>query len=428
MCGRAAQCVQTLQHAAQVILQENQSFSNTPVTPPTSSTNDHLNPSSAGMSTDTFNIAPGHQTIIFHATKTSQEEHVQSTITSSIQTWGICPSDGTRNNPLPEGPSKHFSNLMFNARADTLYSKQTFSKLALRGQTCLWAVDGYFEWKEDEGDVLKKGGGKQPYFVKRRKDGDGLRPWPLWIPGLWNRVKTGRLIPAKDGEKKYDEEFLETFTIITTEACGSLKWLHSRQPILVFDLDLARKWLMSPSYDVLQEMVKHTSVMGDEKHQQEQMWIEWYPVTKQMNKIGFDSEDCIKPIKVEKIVSVKSFFASTSNPSKRRQDAVEQQEKGDDGYIHTFSTTKRFKENHMASDILIPDRKDENHHKQFHGNQQCSQRFVGIKQYLVDPKVSTTAGAVSPAKNKNQQSINTKKYAVTKKEGPMDAYFSKSKR
>eukprot|EP00557_Chaetoceros_sp_GSL56_P001637 CAMPEP_0176501720 /NCGR_PEP_ID=MMETSP0200_2-20121128/14328_1 /TAXON_ID=947934 /ORGANISM="Chaetoceros sp., Strain GSL56" /LENGTH=371 /DNA_ID=CAMNT_0017900659 /DNA_START=175 /DNA_END=1287 /DNA_ORIENTATION=- len=328
---------------------------------------------------DNFNIAPGHASVVFYSsrnatattTTTSTDESTSGNIIScSPLTWGLCPLDGTRNNPLPEGPSKHFSNLMFNARADTLYSKKTFSQLALRGQTCIWAVDGYFEWKEEDGNVLKKGGGKQPYFVKGRND------MPLFIPGLWTKVNTGKLI------QNTKEEYLETFTIITTEACHALKWMHSRQPILIFYVELARQWLHSPSLEVLEQMVTHSRVMGGNEISSND-WIDWYPVTKQMSKIGYGGQDCIKPIKIEKMSSVKSFFM---DPSKMTQASSSRKHllnscrvKGKDTIINDSPVVKKSKGNDIE----------------------------GIKKFLHSTG-TTSAGPSSPSKNKHNLSENRK--------------------
>lgn len=407
MCGRAAQTLQTVQHAAQRLLCQE-------ANPATKTTRDN------------FNIAPGHDTIVFHASSaiTTTKHHVESTstnaantcthITYSPLTWGLCPSDGTRNNPLPEGPSKHFSNLMFNARAETLYSKKTFSRLALRGQTCLWAVDGYFEWKEDQDNVLKKGGGKQPYFVKGK---DGM---PLYIPGLWHKVKTGKWIQRNGGttREKEEEEYIETFTIITTEACDALKWLHGRQPILLFDLELARTWLCSPSSTVLEEMVNHSQLMGgkechgrDAVSNQEELpktkdWIvQWHPVTKQMSKIGYVGQDCIAPIKIDKVASVKSFFTNASKKVHCKKHTLEEdyKEKGQDGVWKNISPVKKPKGNNVAGG-------------------------GGIQKIFNDSKEkynTTTSISSSQSPGKRTKITPENRNNNVKKKGPIDAFFFK---
>jgi Uncharacterized conserved protein len=443
MCGRAAQTLQTVQHAAQRLLCQGDNFSIVTTNISSSScsmTHSNSNPSRNDIIAaptmndscraapltmtirDNFNIAPGHDTIVFYASTTSSTTTNTSTrdITYSPLTWGLCPSNGTRNNPLPEGPSKHFSNLMFNARAETLYSKKTFSQLALRGQTCIWAVDGYFEWKEDQDNVLKKGGGKQPYFVK------GKHGMPLYIPGLWHKVKTGKWRHRNGGatREKEEEEYIETFTIITTEACDALKWLHGRQPILLFDLELARKWLCSPSSIVLEEMVKHSQLMvGKECHGRDAVSnheetsktkkmdcpMEWYPVTKQMSKIGYDGQDCIAPVKIDKVASVKSFFTNASKKVHCKKHTLEEdyKEKGQDGVCKNVSPVKKPKGNNVAGG---------------RGQGEIQKFFNDSSKEKYN---TTTSISSSQSPGKRTKITPENRNNNVKKKGPIDAFFFK---
>ena len=84
---------------------------------------------------DVWNMSPGMSSMIFrkpspqHDKKTSS----RSCFANEISTWGLVTRSGTKSSPIPDGASKHFSNLMFNARSETLYSKKVFSELALKG-------------------------------------------------------------------------------------------------------------------------------------------------------------------------------------------------------------------------------------------------------------------------------------------------------
>ena len=309
MCGRAAQTANTVALAANILQQH-------------ANQNDYQISPGADAQNDRYNLAPGGESVIFHALNQKSSSEASSdvanpkTLTSSSKIWGLCPKNGTINHPLEEGPGKHFSNLMYNARSDTLYEKRTFSKLAQESQTCLWPIDGYYEWKQDEGNVLSNSKGKQPYFVK-----SGKTDMPLFLVGLWNRVKTGRkvTVPVSDSGKcdimQEQDEFIETFTLITTEACSSLSWMHHRQPIMIYNLDLAIEWLFNPSNTVLQKMRQEASGLSQElakgdKEKNIDGYIQWYPVTKSMSKLGYKSKDCMDPVKIEKIASVKSFFTA----------------------------------------------------------------------------------------------------------------------
>lgn len=90
-------------------------------------------PSHWSSSFDNVNMGPGMRGLVLH--KGGNETSGSSRgIVCEEMVWGLVPKAGTKTSPLPTGPSQHYSNLMFNARSDTLYDKRTFRDLALRGQ------------------------------------------------------------------------------------------------------------------------------------------------------------------------------------------------------------------------------------------------------------------------------------------------------
>eukprot|EP00554_Chaetoceros_debilis_P012229 CAMPEP_0194111350 /NCGR_PEP_ID=MMETSP0150-20130528/10371_1 /TAXON_ID=122233 /ORGANISM="Chaetoceros debilis, Strain MM31A-1" /LENGTH=390 /DNA_ID=CAMNT_0038800757 /DNA_START=230 /DNA_END=1402 /DNA_ORIENTATION=- len=274
---------------------------------------------------DNYNLSPGMESGIFikqegegkNCSKTNA--HIAL---SSTKLWGLCPKSGTKNHSLPPGPGKHFSNLMYNARSETLYEKRTFQNLALAGKTCIWAIDGFFEWKQPSKDILSNSPNKQPYFVHRNDN------HPLIIPGLFTRVKTGNI--SDDGQ----EEMLETFTLITTAACEPLRWLHHRQPTFIWDMHLAEEWLMNPSQELIEKIATLATEYGgttrtdtrekdlklvaksegerSDQIEQSESCLAWHPVTKQMSSLKYRNSDSVNPIKIEKVASVKSFFTAAA--------------------------------------------------------------------------------------------------------------------
>ena len=95
---------------------------------------------------------------------------------------------------------------LINARAETVGDKPAY-RAAFRARRCLVPANGWFEWQ-------RAGRGKQPWFVALA---DGS---PVSFAALWERWdKAG--------------DCLETFTIITTEACASLVDIHHRQPAII---------------------------------------------------------------------------------------------------------------------------------------------------------------------------------------------------
>jgi len=99
-------------------------------------------------------------------------------------------------------------NRMINARGETVAEKPAFRQ-AWRRRRCLIPADGFYEWQ-------KLPAGKQPWFIS--SGGSGL----LAFAGLWERW-----------DDRGKTEPVETFTIITTVANGTLGPLHDRMPVIV---------------------------------------------------------------------------------------------------------------------------------------------------------------------------------------------------
>eukprot|EP00520_Triparma_pacifica_P002915 CAMPEP_0118668740 /NCGR_PEP_ID=MMETSP0785-20121206/20511_1 /TAXON_ID=91992 /ORGANISM="Bolidomonas pacifica, Strain CCMP 1866" /LENGTH=104 /DNA_ID=CAMNT_0006563341 /DNA_START=364 /DNA_END=674 /DNA_ORIENTATION=- len=78
----------------------------------------------------------------------------------SRMVWGVLPKGGTTNDPLEEGPTKHFMARCYNAVSEELASLN--QRLLNMGNTCLLPLDGFYEWTAK--DELK-GSPKQPYFI-----------------------------------------------------------------------------------------------------------------------------------------------------------------------------------------------------------------------------------------------------------------------
>ena len=142
-------------------------------------------------------------------------------------------------------------------------------------KTCVWAIDGFFEWKQPGKNVLSNSSAKQPYFIQRR---DGL---PLLIPGLWKSVRTGRKrhrqqeIPGGSVSSP-DDILLDTFTHLTTDACEPLQWIHHRQPVFLWNSELATEWIMNPSEGLVTQMASSASSMTEKDSLL--MWHHFYAI------------------------------------------------------------------------------------------------------------------------------------------------------
>ncbi|KAF8733863.1 hypothetical protein HU200_014715 [Digitaria exilis] len=184
--------------------------------------------------------------------------------------WGLVPSF-TGKNEKPD----HFR--MFNARSESVKEKASFRRLIPKNR-CLVAVEGFYEWKKD-------GSKKQPYYIHfqdRR---------PLVFAALY------------DTWTNSEGEIIHTFTILTTRASTSLKWLHDRMPVILGDNASVNLWLNDASVKL--EEITAPYEGAD---------LVWYPVTPAMGKISFDGPECIKEMHTgprEKPIS--NFFTKKSS-------------------------------------------------------------------------------------------------------------------
>lgn len=116
--------------------------------------------------------------------------------------WGLVPR-------WADDPS--IGSRMINARSETIRTKPAFREAFLR-RRCLVPADGFFEWRKPPAG---SGGPKRPYWIHR----PDRRPFAM--AGLWERWEGGGTGP------------LTTFTILTTEASGELRSIHSRMPVVL---------------------------------------------------------------------------------------------------------------------------------------------------------------------------------------------------
>jgi len=291
MCGRAAQTTATVQLGSSKFgLSPTVKF---PSENSTTSWNENSN--------NQQNMSPGQDFLVLRGSARNNRSHKSEhnsehdtkmqklDIVCESKIWGLITRHGTPNDPLPIGPSKHFANLMFNARSETAKEKKSFRPLLQNGQTCIIALDGFYEWKSPENGLIRRDTKKQPYYVHRK---GGV---PLLTAGLYTNVPTGRKMC--DGT----DEMLSTFTILTTSACSKLGWLHHRMPLIIWSESDAIRWLKHPSPELMLEM---SLAISRSNHDD----LVWHPVTKKVNSVKYAGNDCNKPVAIESIPSVKSFF------------------------------------------------------------------------------------------------------------------------
>lgn len=138
-----------------------------------------------------YNIAPTAR--IYAVTATTNDRSIES------MRWGL----------LPHWAKTQTGRPLFNARAETLATKNAFSQ-SFKQRRCLIPVDGYYEWTRNVD------GTKQPHYITHR-DGD-----PLAFAGIW-----------RTWHQPDTDTTLDTCAIITCEPNNTMAEIHDRMPVIL---------------------------------------------------------------------------------------------------------------------------------------------------------------------------------------------------
>lgn len=112
--------------------------------------------------------------------------------------WGLLPR-------WVKEPKTQYSTI--NARAETVDTKAAF-RWVFQHHRCLVPADGFYEWKQVEGR-------KQPYYIQLKSRE------PFAMAGLWERWRGP------------DDQVIESFTVIVTDANDLVRPLHDRMPVIL---------------------------------------------------------------------------------------------------------------------------------------------------------------------------------------------------
>jgi putative SOS response-associated peptidase YedK len=172
-----------------------------------------------------FNIAP----TIFQPAIRQSRDGVREMV---LMRWGLVPFFASS---LAE--FKGFST--FNARAESLTTSQTWRE-PFKKRRCIIPADGFYEWKAlSEGKKPKK----QPYAISLT---DGK---PMGFAGLWDAWKEPK--PGKESVHTPDT-WLQSFSIITTEANEIMSTVYHRMPVILHPRDwdewLSREEVRPPTH------------------------------------------------------------------------------------------------------------------------------------------------------------------------------------
>lgn len=167
--------------------------------------------------------------------------------------WGLIPS---------WSKDENIGRKMINARAETVDTKPSFSKL-LKHRRCLIPSDGFYEWKSVNGI-------KTPFrIIKKNHE-------VFSFAGLWDEWV------SKEGNT------ITTCTIITTTPNELVQSVHNRMPVIL-TAQGERTWLNNSISDT--DLLKSLLI----SYPAEEMDL--YRVSTIVNSPANDTPECIKPIK-----------------------------------------------------------------------------------------------------------------------------------
>jgi putative SOS response-associated peptidase YedK len=187
-----------------------------------------------------YNVAPSHELPIVRVNRDGKRE-------LAAMRWGLIPH---------WAKDKSIGYKTINARAETVATAPAFRD-SFKWRRCLVPATGFYEWR-------KVAGGKQPYHLGMI---DGS---PFAFAGLWSRWKSPQ------------DEWIDTFTIVTTEANELTGKIHNRMPVILAPEDYAR-WLDAEAPDA-GELLK--PYPADE--------MRAYPVSTRVNKPANDDPGLIE--------------------------------------------------------------------------------------------------------------------------------------
>ena len=205
---------------------------------------------------DTFGVDPGADPVESYNRAPSQKSLSVRLTSEGVREatwlqWGLVPSWAKQ----PD-----IGNRMINARSETVAEKPSF-RAAFRRRHCIVLADGFYEWQQLDGR-------RQPWFITTAGAG------PFGFAGLWEHWDKA-------------EKPLETFTILTTDACPALKDIHHRMPVVIAG-EHASDWLDSerdPS-EALNSVLERARKAA----------FECWPVSTRVNNPRHQGPDLVQPV------------------------------------------------------------------------------------------------------------------------------------
>lgn len=149
---------------------------------------------------------------------------------------------------------------MINARAETLNKKRSFQKPFL-SQRCIIPASGFYEWKTT-------GSAKVPHFIRRKKSE------LMHFAGLYEQWRDK------------NENPVNSYTIITTDANKPMSELHDRMPAMLLPEEIAA-WLDPANKD--------TGMLSDLLRPWPDDDIEFYRINDQVGNVRNNGPELLEP-------------------------------------------------------------------------------------------------------------------------------------
>jgi len=285
----------------------------------------HGDSSNSNSKHKSYNVHPGQCTPVLYR---DDEGEGQSgggggSLCLRMMKWGLVPSF-TKRTANPD----YFR--MFNARSEGVRTSPVFKRL-LRRRRCIVPIQGFYEWKKVDTGTKKR---KQPYFVflegdqqhrqqEEKKDADVAvcssssrgqskrKPEPrlLLVAGLYDRWVTDT------GEEEW------TYTMLTTQPCDQIAWLHNRMPVILQQTTTPRD--PSPhllrenvpgdysySFDWIEKKTLFEEEKDNRKEEEERelffkinhvAGLRWHPVTSAVGNMRYNEPDCCEDVRIKTV-------------------------------------------------------------------------------------------------------------------------------
>ncbi len=154
-----------------------------------------------------YNIAPTMFEPVIRVGRDSGKRELE------LMRWGLVPY-------FAKTPAAFKGFSTFNARAESIATSATF-RVPFRKRRCLVPADGFYEWQTLEGEKKPV---KKPFAISL------TNREPMAFAGVW------------DAWKEPDGRWLQSFSIITTEANELMSTVHTRMPVILHPRDW-QEWL-----------------------------------------------------------------------------------------------------------------------------------------------------------------------------------------